>query len=47
MVNFTFDLPPPANITNMFGNWLNGVDRQSKAFIRIGFFLLYVGIFGG
>ena len=35
-VYFTYDLPPPTNITNMFGNWLNGVDRQSKAFIRIG-----------
>jgi hypothetical protein len=35
-VNFTFDLPPPTNITNLFGNWLNGVDRQSKAFIRVG-----------
>ena len=23
-------------MTNMFGNWLNGVDRQSKAYIRIG-----------
>jgi hypothetical protein len=34
-VNFTYDLPPPTNITNMFGNWLNGVDRQSKSFIRI------------
>jgi hypothetical protein len=32
-VNFTYDLPPPTNITNIFGNWLNGVDRQSKAFI--------------
>jgi hypothetical protein len=35
-VNFTFDLPPPTNIINLFGNWLNGVDRQSKASIRIG-----------
>jgi hypothetical protein len=34
-VNFTFDLPPPTNVTNMFGNWLNGVDRQFKAIIQI------------
>jgi hypothetical protein len=30
MVYFSFDLPPSANITNMFGNWLNGVDKKSK-----------------
>jgi hypothetical protein len=30
----------------MFGNWLNEVDRQSKAFIRIGVYV-YVGLFGG
>jgi hypothetical protein len=36
MVYFTFDLPPPTNITNMFGNWLNGVDKKSKERIRSG-----------
>ena len=36
IVNFAYDLPPPTNITNMFGNWLNGVDKSSKARIRIG-----------
>lgn len=35
-VNFTYDLPPPTNITNMFGNWLNGVDKFNKDRIRIG-----------
>jgi hypothetical protein len=35
-VHFTYALPPPTSITNMFGNWLNGVDRQSKTFICIG-----------
>ena len=40
-VNFTFNLPPPTNITNLFGNWLNGVDRQSKAFIRVGVSALF------
>ena len=36
IVNFAYDLPPLTNITNMFGNWLNGVDKSSKARIRIG-----------
>jgi hypothetical protein len=36
MVFFAFDLPPPSNITNMFGNWLNGVDKKAKDRIRIG-----------
>ena len=29
IVNFAFDLQPPTNITSMFGNWLNGIDRKS------------------
>jgi hypothetical protein len=36
MIYFTFNIPPPANIINMFGNWLNGVDKMDKARIRIG-----------
>jgi hypothetical protein len=36
MVHFAYALPPPTNITNMFGNWLNGVDKTSKNRIRIG-----------
>jgi hypothetical protein len=35
-IHFSYDLPPPTNVTNMFGNWLVGVDRQSKARILIG-----------
>jgi hypothetical protein len=35
MVNFTYDLPPPTNITNMFDNWLNGVDKKAKYRIHI------------
>jgi hypothetical protein len=31
-----YNIPPPSNITNMFGNWLNGVDKDDKARIRIG-----------
>jgi hypothetical protein len=29
-------IPPPANVTNMFGNWLNGIEIHSEAWIRIG-----------
>jgi hypothetical protein len=36
MVYFAFNLPPPTNITNLFGNWLNGVDKKAKERIRIG-----------
>jgi hypothetical protein len=36
MIYLTYNLPPPANVTNMFGNWLNGVNKQDKARIRIG-----------
>jgi hypothetical protein len=33
---FTFNISPPANITNMFCNWLNGVDNKVKARIQVG-----------
>jgi hypothetical protein len=36
IIYLSYNIPPPSNVTNMFGNWLNGVDRQSKVFIRIG-----------
>jgi hypothetical protein len=42
LVHITYALPPP---TNMFGNWLNGIDEK----IRLGFALvlqLYVGRYG-
>jgi hypothetical protein len=29
IVFLTFNIPPPANITNLFGNWLNGVANCS------------------
>jgi hypothetical protein len=32
----TYDIPPPSNITNMFKNCLNGIDKKTKAKIRIG-----------
>jgi hypothetical protein len=36
MIYLTYNLPPPANVTNMFGNWLNGVNKKDKERIRIG-----------
>jgi hypothetical protein len=28
VVFFTFNVPPPANIKNLFGQWLNGIDKN-------------------
>jgi hypothetical protein len=45
MIYFTYNIPPPSNVTNMFGNWLNEV----KKLIRIIFksiFRQYVGLSG-
>ena len=36
VVHFTFNIAPPTNSTNMFGNWLNGTDKDTKARIRVG-----------
>jgi hypothetical protein len=36
VVHFTFSISPPANIKNLFGNWLNGLDKKTKARIRVG-----------
>jgi hypothetical protein len=35
-VHFTFNIPPPSNITNLFGNWLNGIDKKTNEQIRVG-----------
>jgi hypothetical protein len=35
VVFFTFATAPPSNVTNMFGNWLNRVDKKSTAQIRV------------
>jgi hypothetical protein len=32
----TFNIIPPNNMTNLFGNWLHGVNKQDKAQIRVG-----------
>jgi two-component response regulator (ARR-B family) len=36
MVYFTYNIPSPINITNMFSNWLNEVGKTDKERIRIG-----------
>jgi hypothetical protein len=36
MVYCTYNIIPPASITNMFGNCLNGVNKDDRARIRIG-----------
>ena len=36
LVHFTFNVCPPTSIANLFGTWLNGIDKTTKARIRIG-----------
>ena len=36
LVHFTFSITPPTSATNLFGNWLNGVDKTTKDSIRVG-----------
>ena len=35
VVHFTFNISALANVTNLFGNWLKGVPKETKAHIRI------------
>ena len=35
LIHFTFNISPPTSIANMFGNWLAGIDKETKARIRI------------
>jgi uncharacterized membrane protein len=35
VVHTTFGISPPTNITNLFGNWLNGIDAKTKDKIGI------------
>jgi cellulose synthase/poly-beta-1,6-N-acetylglucosamine synthase-like glycosyltransferase len=36
IVYMAFNIIPPANITNLFGNWLAGVEKKDKVQIRVG-----------
>jgi hypothetical protein len=31
VVHFNFNITPLTNITNVFGNWLNGIEKKVKA----------------
>ena len=33
LVHFTFNITPPTSVTNFFGNWLDVVDKITKASI--------------
>ena len=32
----TFNITPPKDITNLFGNWLRGIDKSTLRSIRVG-----------
>jgi hypothetical protein len=36
IIHMTFDIPPPSNIKNLFGNWLNGATKKDKDHIGVG-----------
>jgi hypothetical protein len=36
IVHMTFGIPPPRNVSNMFGNWLTGLDKHVVKNVRIG-----------
>ena len=36
LIHFTFNISPPTSVANLFGHWLDGVDKLTKARIRIG-----------
>jgi hypothetical protein len=35
-VHFTYNVPPPSIVTNLFSNWLNRIYKKIKARIRVG-----------
>jgi hypothetical protein len=36
VIQVTLTLFPPRSITNIFGNWLNGINNRFKKYIRVG-----------
>ena len=36
LVQYTFNITPPSNVSNMFGDWLDGVEKKNKAQIHVG-----------
>jgi hypothetical protein len=45
IVSMTFNITPPSNISNLFGNWLMGSPRRTKAAFDL-VCLLWFGLFG-
>ena len=35
LIHFTFNIAPSTSVTNLFGTWLNGVDKNTKTSMRI------------
>jgi hypothetical protein len=40
VICFNFNIPPPTNINNLFGQWLNGIEKKIKEQIRVGVYAL-------
>jgi hypothetical protein len=36
VVHMTFAIIPPTSIKNLFGNWLVGISKHERAYIRVG-----------
>ena len=36
LLQFTFNIPPPTSLSNMFGSWFGGIDKKTKNGLRIG-----------
>ena len=36
IVHMSFNLSPPKNVTNLFGNWLKGLPKKNLNLIRVG-----------
>jgi hypothetical protein len=45
VVHFTYNIPPPTNVNNLFGNWLNEIDKKQRPKSEWGF-VLWFGQFG-
>jgi hypothetical protein len=41
IVYMTFNIPPPLNITNLFGKWLNGVNKKVKLTLELEYMLCF------
>ena len=38
--HFTFNKPPPTDVTILFVKWLNGIDKKTKVQICVGVYIL-------